>query len=192
MSKLFWGFFFIFINFNLTFNEVYSLNVLPPFVGYLLLLAAIRELEGESSLFQGARPFAVGMAVYTALLWTGNLFGMGAGWIGGLLDLIATAAALYVEWVIIQGILDMETCRGAELNGKAMMTIWRRMLVVQIAAQLSGLLASVSTIGFLALVWMVLAVFAFVNVILFLMALWKGKKLYEDLEPQADGPETAE
>ena len=186
MSKLFWGFFLIFINFNLTFNEVHALNLLPPFVGYLLLLSGIKELAEESSLFEGARPFILGMTVYTAILWVGNLLGMGSGWLGSLLELISTVVALYVEWVIIQAIRDMEARRGAELNGAAMLTIWRRMLILQIIAQVSALLASISTIGLLAVIWMVLAVFAFVNVVLFLMAVWKGKKLYEALTP-SDG-----
>lgn len=189
MSKLFWGFFLIFINFNLTFNEVYVLNLLPPFAGYLLLLSGTKELAEESGIFEGARPFILGMTLYTALLWVGSLLGMGGGWLGNLLDLIATAVALYVEWVIVRAIQDMESRRGAELNGGAMMTIWRRMLVLQIIAQISALLASISTIGLLAVIWLVLAVFSFVNVVLFLMAVWKGKKLYEALPPRFAGPE---
>ena len=189
MSKLFWGFFLIFINFNLTFNEVYALNLLPPFVGYLLLLSGTKELAEESSLFEGARPFILGMTVYTAILWVGNLLGMGSGWLGSLLELISTVVALYVEWAIIQAIRDVEARRGAELNGAAMMTIWRRMLILQIIAQLSALLASISTIGLLAVIWMVLAAFAFVNVVLFLMAVWKGKKLYEGLPSTGGSPE---
>ena len=189
MSKLFWGFFLIFINFSLTFNEIYAFNLLPAFVGYLLLLSGTKELAKESSLFEGVRPFLLGMTVYTALLWVGNLLGMGSGWLGSLLELISTVVALYVEWVIIQAIQDVEALRSVELNSTAMMAVWRRMLILQIIAQLSALLASISTIGLLAVIWMVLAAFAFVNVILFLMAMWKGKKLYEALSSAAESPE---
>ena len=189
MSKLFWGFFLIFINFSLTFNEIYAFNLLPAFVGYLLLLSGTKELAKESSLFEGVRPFLLGMTVYTALLWVGNLLWMGSGWLGSLLELISTVVALYVEWVIIQAIQDVEALRSVELNSTAMMAVWRRMLILQIIAQLSALLASISTIGLLAVIWMVLAAFAFVNVILFLMAMWKGKKLYEALPSAAESPE---
>ena len=129
------------------------------------------------------------MTVYTALLWVRNLLGMGSGWLGSLLELISTVVALYVEWVIIQAIQDVEALRSVELNSTAMMAVWRRMLILQIIAQLSALLASISTIGLLAVIWMVLAAFAFVNVILFLMAMWKGKKLYEALPSAAESPE---
>ena len=50
MSRLFWGFFLIFVNFNLNVNA-HTLNLLPPFVGYILLLQGMRELEPESERF---------------------------------------------------------------------------------------------------------------------------------------------
>ncbi|MDY3985029.1 hypothetical protein [Dysosmobacter sp.] len=191
MSRLFWGFFFIFINFNLTFNGTHALNLLPPFVGYLLLLSGTGELAAESDLFQSVRPFLIGMAVYTALLWVGNLLGLGGGWLGSLLGLASTAVALYVEWALVKAIQDMEARRGADLNGGAMMTVWRRLLVLQIAAQVSALLAGISTLGLLTVIWIVLAVAAFVNVVLFLRAVWRGKKRYEELSPQAGPKEGA-
>ena len=68
MGKFFWGFFFIYLNFNLSVNA-HTLNVLPEFVGYFLLLQGLRELEEESGVFSDTRPFVVGMTVYTAILW---------------------------------------------------------------------------------------------------------------------------
>ena len=67
-GKFFWGFFFIYLNFNLSINA-HTLNVLPEFVGYFLLLQGLRELEEESGVFSDTRPFVVGMTVYTAILW---------------------------------------------------------------------------------------------------------------------------
>ena len=56
MGKFFWGFFFIYLNFNLSINA-HTLNVLPEFVGYFLLLQGLRELEEESGVFSDTRPF---------------------------------------------------------------------------------------------------------------------------------------
>ena len=81
MSALFWGFFFVYINFNLIVNG-HVLNVLPAFVGYALIMKSCREMEGESGLFSSIRPFALGMAVYTGILWLGDLLavtGQGGG-----------------------------------------------------------------------------------------------------------------
>lgn len=66
MKKVFWGFFFIYLNFNLTLNG-FTLNLLPDFVGYLLLYQAAGTLAGESGRFPKLRPFSVAMAVYTGI-----------------------------------------------------------------------------------------------------------------------------
>ena len=82
MSALFWGFFFVYINFNLIVNG-HVLNVLPAFVGYALIMKACREMEGESGLFSSIRPFALGMAVYTGICGWGTCWpsrGRAAGW----------------------------------------------------------------------------------------------------------------
>jgi len=121
MKKLFLGFLFIYLNFDLSFNQ-FTLNVFPDFVGYIFLLQGVKELDAESSLFRGIRPFATGMVVYTAILWVGKLMGLTAGgnWVATLLELISTAVSLYISWVLIQGVLDMEQHHGADLNGKTL------------------------------------------------------------------------
>ena len=46
LSNTAWGYFFLHIDFNLGVNQT-SVNVLPRFVGWLLLLSAIGKLAGE-------------------------------------------------------------------------------------------------------------------------------------------------
>ena len=130
MGKFFWGFFFIYLNFNLSVNA-HTLNILPEFVGYFLLLQGLKELDEESGVFAGGRPFAVGMAVYTGILWVGALLGItGTGsWLSTLLNLVSTAVSLYISWAIIQGIREMEErheagVNSAESSGKAGRERW--------------------------------------------------------------------
>lgn len=54
MSGIFWGFFFVFLNFNLNLNG-HTINLLPTFVGYWMLARSMDALSGESGLF-GALP----------------------------------------------------------------------------------------------------------------------------------------
>ena len=44
MTKIFVGFLFVFLNFNLTLNDTYVINLLPDFVGFILLYMGTREL----------------------------------------------------------------------------------------------------------------------------------------------------
>lgn len=176
MSSIFWGFFFIFINFNLTVNQ-HVLNILPPFVGYLLLMRGTRDMEAESSLFAPVRPFAVGMAVYTGILWLGDLLGVtGQGnWLGMLLGLAATVISLYVSWAVVQAIRDVESRRGADLNSVSLKTAWTVLAVAQVAAYVLALLGSL-----LALMGVIAGL---VGIVWFLVALWRSRRNYEALPP---------
>lgn len=176
MSSIFWGFFFIFINFNLTVNQ-HVLNILPPFVGYLLLMRGTRDMEAESSLFAPVRPFAVGMAVYTGILWLGDLLGVtGQGsWLGVLLGLAATVISLYVSWAVVQAIRDVESRRGADLNSVSLKTAWTVLAVAQVVAYVLALLGSL-----LALMGVIAGL---VGIIWFLVALWRSRRNYEALPP---------
>ena len=54
MKKLFWGFFFIYIDVHLDIDMV-RIGLTPAFVGYLLLLGGISELMEESARFEKVR-----------------------------------------------------------------------------------------------------------------------------------------
>ena len=110
MRKLFYGFLLMFLSFDLSFNG-HSLDVLPDFVGYFLLIRGMKEMEAESGLFRNPRPFAVGMMVYSAVLWIGDLLAVtGEGWLSQILDLIAMIVALYIAWVLLFFLLLL-SCR---------------------------------------------------------------------------------
>lgn len=191
MKKLFWGFFFIYLNFNLNLNQ-HTLNILPDFLGYILLLQGMKELDEESGLFRGARPFAIGMAVYTAILWVGALLGISSdgGWVSQLLSLIAMIVALYISWVLVQGILDMEQTKAADLNGGKLYQWWKGLVAVQVAARLLSLMADLENISILLALSTVLVIVGFVLIILYLMAWHRSTKAYEALPKRvAEGPE---
>ena len=75
-------------------------------MGYLLLYQAAGTLAGESGRFPKLRPFSVAMAVYTGILWVGELLGVtGENWLGTLLGLAATAVGLFISWSVVQAVL---------------------------------------------------------------------------------------
>ena len=190
MKKLFWGFFFIYLNFNLNVNA-HSLNVLPDFVGYILLLQGMKQLEEESHFFRSGRPFAVGMTVYTAILWVGALLGVTAGGrVGSILDLIALAVSFYVSWLLVQGVLEMETEKAVDLNGRRVYQWWKGMLIIQLAIQVLRLMANLVNVSVLLSVAGVLVVVKIVLIILYLLAWNRTANAYEaQAEQRAAGPD---
>ena len=181
MKKLFWGFFFIYLNFTLNINQ-YSLNMIPDFVGYILLMQGARSLEEESRFFQGIRPFATGMALYTAILWLGTLFGVSSGdWLSQLLNLGAMILALYISWMLIQGVQEMERSKAADLNGARLFQRWKGMLIVQIAAKVVYLMANLANIAVFAGLSTGLAIVGLYLIVLYLGAWFRGAALWEIL-----------
>ena len=180
MKKVFWGFFFVFINFNLSVNA-HTLNLLPDFVGYILLHQAAGALAEESGRFRKIRPFTLAMAVYTGILWMGDLLGVtgGGSWLDTILSLAALVISLYISWSVVQAILELESARGADLNGASVRTAW----FVLLAAQIVGVLGAMLLSFLVLLVWIALLV----GIIWFLAALWKCAKRYEGLPPKDAG-----
>jgi len=193
MKKLFLGFLFIYLNFDLSFNQ-FTLNVFPDFVGYIFLLQGVKELDAESSLFRGIRPFATGMVVYTAILWVGKLMGLTAGgnWVATLLELISTAVSLYISWVLIQGVLDMEQHHGADLNGKTLYGRWKAMVAVLLLNYLLALLANVANLVVVMTLITVTVLASLFLIFLFLFAWNRSAKAYEKLLQGTDGAHEAE
>ena len=174
MKKLFWGFFFIYLNFNLNVNQ-YSLNVLPDFVGYIFLIKGIDLLNGESTFFEKARPFSVGMAVYTGILWVGALLGVtaGGGLVTKLLSLLATVVGLYISWLLIQGVAEIEEVRTVKLNKESLLTVWKALVAVEVIMNLLQLMLNLTNAGVLAVLSVMLMILGLIVIILYLLT-WKN------------------
>lgn len=187
MKKLFIGFLFVYLNFHLDLNHA-TINLLPDFVGYYLIGKGIRELEAESSLFRGAQPFADGMVIYSALLWIGAVLGIdGSGsWVGELLGLIAVIVSLYIGWVLVQGVQDMEAQQARNLNGTVLHSRWKLQLAVQVAGKVLGLMGNLANLSVLFVLSGVLGIAALVSMILYLLAWWKCSDAYENPPEQTD------
>ena len=67
MKSLFIGLIFIFIDFNLTLNETMVINLIPDFVGFILMYQGLTQLTNESERF---------FKNETVCYWYGNLFGI--------------------------------------------------------------------------------------------------------------------
>ena len=96
LSHAAWGYFFLHIHFKL--NRV---DILPVFVGWLLLLSACQKLAGARRDLALLRPLAVLLAVWNGADWL-------AAWMGEsvkgrilFLDLLIAVAVLYVHFQFI-------------------------------------------------------------------------------------------
>ena len=94
LSRVAWAYVFIYINFNLG-----TLNVLPPWAGYAMILSALPLLAEERRDLPLLRPLGWLLLGWSFLDWLSILLG-GAS-LGGhilFLDLLLTAANLYFHF----------------------------------------------------------------------------------------------
>lgn len=129
MGKIFGGFLLIFFEFNLTMgNSV--IGLLPDFIGYLCIVAGLCDVVTDGAYYKKARPFAVVMSVYTAVVYVLNLVGIGGKW--WILSVITTAAALFISYLIVKGLKDSEQSHRAQLSSKGIYVCWVIMAVFQV------------------------------------------------------------
>ena len=181
MKKFAIGFLLILLDFNLNFNQ-FSLNVLPDFVGYYLLLKGMAELERENPRFASPRPFAIGMVIYTAILWVGNLLGVSGGSLMTLLSLIALAAHFYIAWVLVLAVREVEQWREADLYGKVLYKRWKILLGLNAAIQLLRLLAMATSIRVVMTIAVVLVLANLIWSFLFVLGWNRCGQFYEELQ----------
>lgn len=158
MTKIFIGLLFIFLNVNIG-----TINILPDFVGYILLFVGLDE-GYECPSLNASRTIAVASAVIMAVVWLAGLFGYGMAFpIGSILQLLNTYRL--TVWAKEQ----------AEEQGwdsalvQRFRVIWYALAGSVIAAYVLGLVNPM-----MALVWLVAA---FVVIILYIVTyyqLWKS------------------
>ena len=170
MTKIFVGFLFVFLNFNLTLNDTYVINLLPDFVGFILLYVGTRELLEESPRYTTAGPW---------------LLGLNGGWVISLLTLVAAAVTYYATWLVIKGFEDIEKNNSVGIAAAESMRSWKICAILNIVAVA---LSWVPVLSVLLLLGMV------VVTIMLLVSLNKTRKLYEAfrmIKPQSNngGPE---
>ena len=173
MNKLFWGFFLLFLNFNLNFNAS-SLELLPDWLGFILLYLACQELLAESELFKKPQPFCIGLAIYDGILFLMKLLGISAnlGILSWVLGLAAVCLNLYVSMLIIDALTNVEMRRNYDLCTTHLRKVWKVLAVATIAANV------LLIVPVIALVCMLVACVA---AIVFLVAVHGTRKAWRNM-----------
>lgn len=89
MKKIFIGLLFISLDLNITLS-FFTLNLIPAFVGYILIFLGLDE-EFECPSLAGSRTIAVASAILSAAMWVVGLLGYGMAFpLGAILQLLIT------------------------------------------------------------------------------------------------------
>jgi len=177
MGNIFIGLLFVF--FNLTFNiGAVTINLIPSFAGFILILRGLGELRGKSGFFEKAQPFSLFMGVFTGILFVADLLPFYIpGFLSAGTGVICAGVYILILYYIVIGIKDIERAEGQDFGGGGLYGAWKIQAVFYIAAQLFGM--GLLIVPFLWHLRNIASFISFIAYIIFLVRFYRTKKLYE-------------
>ncbi len=170
MTQIFWGYILVLFHFRIN-----GFDLLPNFLGYILVCVGLTKLLGESKSFKKARPLGMIMAIYSAVIAMGDLAGVGfAGALFTALNLISVGMWIYLTYLIVLGVKDLELNTGTALRFHYLFIIWKIQAVLQVAVR-GLLLTQNQTMANISV--LLTAILLALNV-LFLVYFYRAKTMY--------------
>lgn len=158
------GFLLMFFDLNIN-----GFDLLPDFLGYVLIFIGLGKLAKHSENFAKARPWALGMAIVEvvfAAVPLGLHFGPG---------LLLMLVSLYITYLITCGVADLEQLIGRDMSSAKLLRVWKIQAIFIIGTLLLTGIPSVATVCIGGLMAMVaLAAYA-----VFLVLFNRARKVYE-------------
>ena len=126
MSNIFTGLLFVFLDFDLTFNNI-KIGLIPDFIGYFFMIKGITEMSDKSHRFEKIMIYVKVMLGYSALIYLLDIFALGLfenNYLGIILGLLSTIVSLYISYNIIFGLKDIESKTNYDLNANNLYKLW--------------------------------------------------------------------
>ena len=170
MNRLVLGMLFVFLDIPLELGSA-TLELLPDFAGYLLMMKGLRELALDSAVFQRGETVALVMAVIHGIHWLMDFFAgsVQADLYAWLVGLAVTVLDLVLTYWVVKGVEDMERRNHWQLQGRKLRSMWLIQLVLTILCALLNWLPLVGTVCVIA---------SFVVAVCFLVAMNDTRKRY--------------
>lgn len=156
------------------------LEFLPTFVGYIFIDMGIKQLRSKSIRFIKLKPWVLGMAAYSFLIYVAKLLSLNLpGIIALILPILTSLAALYILREIILGLKDIEAAENIQLNTRKMLSIWKvKSAIFAITATLCIFYIAVENLEILTLPILVVSSIVLVVEIVFLVQLYIAVKAF--------------
>lgn len=183
MAYIFWGYIFSLVDFNIN-----SFDLLPDFIGYLLIFIGVHNLSVISKYFNKARIFAVIMTVLTfSDLLHFDTITIEQDFFAALLvlaNLILSFVPIYLMYLITRGIGDLEQQCGNDLGFVTLLRLWKAVflftVLVYVLMQFATQIYELHTI--ILFVISILIIGAFIAMVAWVVCIYIAKKRYANSE----------
>lgn len=181
MSKIFWGAVFVLINTNVKIGN--GLDLLPDFVGYVLMIVGAQEMQKKLPdlyrLLGSASSVWKALILYSGVFWVLDLLGisLGADVVLLVLEILAIAGQYYGWFLLVSSLDRLGKQYNEDLNTKGLITAW---WISVIAVGLEFLFGELNLSA--SLLYSIVAILVLTAPLYFLFQLYKSKKSYESLK----------
>lgn len=155
ISLIAWG--YLFLYFNVTLG---TMNIIPNWVGYLMMGKAIKELKEASPAMGLLGPLCILLAALEMWFWTLTLIGIdNQHYVLQLLSLLMAVAAIYFHFQLLTNLvealgragepwrkelLNLRTVRTVLAAVMALPVLWADHLVATVVLAIAGILVGIS------------------------------------------------
>lgn len=173
MAYLIIGYVLVFFRFAIN-----GFDLLPDGLGYILIMAGLTKLDGNSDKLAKAKPWAISMVVIEFLLSVGVFLNIHIGGaMAVIINLLTLLITLYLSYLIVAGIQDIELMNNVKIGASNLMLIWKIGAVLLIACKVLVFIP----FDMMALILSALTFTAIATNIIFLVFLYKVKKMCDDI-----------
>ncbi len=95
--RVFWGYFFLLLDFNLNFNSDFTIPLLPNFIGWIFLWRGVDALSSARPSLELLKPFCTALGVSALTQFVPSLDGLIPGW----LNLFISILTLYTHFQLL-------------------------------------------------------------------------------------------
>jgi len=169
MDKIFLGLLFVLLDVNINIGAS-SIEILPDFVGYILLIKGLAEVMEYSEEFKDAQNLSKGMVFYSAIVFVLDIIAVLKHPVFTIiLALISTAGSLVAARSIIKGMQRIEICQMKNLMTDVLMKYWQYLALFSVAGVI---------LSFVGLLGAILVLVALIFAIIFLVKFSNSRNLY--------------
>lgn len=110
LSRIAWAYVFLLIDFSMSVND-FSINVLPGWVGFLLIFFALPSVEEQEPSASLLRPLVILLGLWEVIRWVGTLV-TGSVFDVPLLTLILSALSMYFHFQFLTNLSSIARAHG--------------------------------------------------------------------------------
>ena len=173
--KIFIGYLLVFFHIRLN-----GFDILPDFIGYLLIYLGATTLYFKSDSLAKSRPISIIMTVFSFLTVVGSIIGINYNSaVFVALNFVSVILVLYLTYLVVKGIQEIEKYDNIYLLGDKTEKVFKVQVFVNIISEILTIPVSLFQSEAVAIILSLFLIAVMVVNVILLVHIFNAKKLYD-------------